>query len=56
MSYRRLLTKNNNQEMHIKVTVNEKEIIVENNLSKEKDKYSIEDVKKIREKKMPFVY
>ena len=25
MSYRRLLTKNNNQEMHIKVTVNEKE-------------------------------
>ena len=51
MSYRRLLTKNNNQEMHIKVTVNEKEIIVENNLSKQKDKYSIEDVKKIREKK-----
>ena len=51
MSYRRLLTKNNNQEMHIKVTVNEKEIIVENNLSKENDKYSIEDVKKIREKK-----
>ena len=47
MSYRRLLTKNNNQEMHIKVTVNEKEIIVENNLSKQKDKYSIEDVKKI---------
>lgn len=51
MSYRRLLTKNNNQEMHIKVTVNEKEIIVENNLSKQKDKYLLEDIKKVRKKK-----
>jgi len=51
ISYRRLLTKNNNQEMHIKVTVNEKEIIVENNLSKQKDKYLLEDIKKVRKKK-----
>ena len=51
MSYRRLLTKNNNQEMHIKVTVNEKEIFVENNLSKQKDKYLLEDIKKVRKKK-----
>ena len=51
ISYRRLLTKNNNQEMHMKVTVNEKEIIVENNLSKQKDKYLLEDIKKVRKKK-----
>ena len=51
ISYRRLLTKNNNQEMYIKVTVNEKEIIVENNLSKQKDKYLLEDIKKVRKKK-----
>ena len=51
ISYRRLLTKNNNQEMHIKVIVNEKEIIVENNLSKQKDKYLLEDIKKVRKKK-----
>ncbi len=51
ISYRRLLTKNNNQEMHIKVTVNEKEIFVENNLSKQKDKYLLEDIKKVRKKK-----
>lgn len=51
ISYRRLLTKNNNQEMHIKVTVSEKEIIVENNLSKQKDKYLLEDIKKVRKKK-----
>ena len=51
MSYRRLLTKNNNQEMHIKVTVNEKEIFVKNNLSKQKDKYLLEDIKKVRKKK-----
>ena len=51
ISYRRLLTKNNNQEMHIKVTVNEKEIIVENNLSKQKDKYLLENIKKVRKKK-----
>lgn len=49
--YRRLLTKNNNQEMHIKVTVNEKEIFVKNNLSKQKDKYLLEDIKKVRKKK-----
>ena len=51
ISYRRLLTKNNNQEMHIKVTVNEKEIFVKNNLSKQKDKYLLEDIKKVRKKK-----
>ena len=51
ISYRRLLTKNNNREMHMKVTVNEKEIIVENNLSKQKDKYLLEDIKKVRKKK-----
>lgn len=51
ISYRRLFTKNNNQEMHVKVTVNEKEIIVENNLSKQKDKYLLEDIKKVRKKK-----
>lgn len=51
ISYRRLLIKNNNQEMHIKVTVNEKEIIVDNNLSKQKDKYLLEDIKKVRKKK-----
>ena len=51
ISYRRLLTKNNNQEMHIKVTVSEKEIIVENNLSKQKDKYLLENIKKVRKKK-----
>ena len=50
ISYRRLLTKNNNQEMHIKVTVNEKEIFVKNNLSKQKDKYLLEDIKKVRKK------
>lgn len=50
ISYRRLLTKNNNQEMHIKVTVNEKEIFVKNNISKQKEKYSIEDIKKIKVK------
>ena len=37
--------------MHIKVTVSEKEIIVENNLSKQKDKYLLEDIKKVRKKK-----
>lgn len=51
ISYRRLLTKNNNQEMHMKVTVNEKEITVENSLSKQKDKYLLEDIKKVRKKK-----
>lgn len=50
ISYRRLLTKNNNQEMYIKITVNEKEIVVENNISKQKEKYSIEDIKKIKVK------
>ena len=50
ISYRRLLTKNNNREMHMKVTVNEKEIVVENNISKQKEKYSIEDIKKIKVK------
>ena len=51
ISYRRLLTKNNNQEMHIKVTVNEKEIFVKNNLSKQKDKYLLKKKKKVRKKK-----
>lgn len=51
ISYRRLLIKNNNQEMKLRVTVNEKEIIVENNLSKQKDKYLLEDIKKVRKKK-----
>ena len=37
--------------MHIKVTVNEKEIFVKNNLSKQKDKYLLEDIKKVRKKK-----
>ncbi len=49
-AYRGFLMKNNNQEMKLKITVNEKEIVVENNISKQKEKYSIEDIKKIKVK------
>ena len=50
-AYRGFLMKNNNQEMKLKITVNEKEIFVKNNLSKQKDKYLLEDIKKVRKKK-----
>ena len=50
-AYRGFLMKINNQEMKLKVTVNEKEIFVKNNLSKQKDKYLLEDIKKVRKKK-----
>ena len=49
-AYRGFLMKINNQEMKLKITVNEKEIVVENNISKQKEKYSIEDIKKIKVK------
>lgn len=49
-AYPGFLMKNNNQEMKLKITVNEKEIVVENNISKQKEKYSIEDIKKIKVK------
>ena len=49
-AYRGFLMKNNNQEIKLKITVNEKEIVVENNISKQKEKYSIEDIKKIKVK------
>ena len=49
-AYRGFLMKNNNQEMKLKIKVNEKEIVVENNISKQKEKYSIEDIKKIKVK------
>ena len=47
-AYRGFLMKN--QEMKLKIKVNEKEIVVENNISKQKEKYSIEDIKKIKVK------
>ena len=49
-AYRGFLMKNNNQEMKLKIKVNEKEIVVENNISKQKEKYSIEDIKKTKVK------
>lgn len=51
LSYSKLLEQNKKKNIKLRVIVNEKEIVLENVTSKTTNKYALESIKKIRERK-----